>query len=425
MTENFMQAMFNSSHISGGSVAYVDALYEKYLKDPYSVATEWRRYFEDLPQVAGQVEVSHADIRHYFLEQAKLGGFAPVAAAPSPEGAEQRRRQAHVLQLINAYRSHGHHQAKLDPLEMTKRPQVPDLTLAHHQLTEGDLGTSFSTESTLTHNSAPLRDIQAALERTYCGSIGIEYMHISDDEETTWLKERMESVQGHPDYAPDIKRKILSQLTAAEGLEKYLGTKYVGQKRFSLEGAESLIPLLDELVRRAGGQGVKELVIGMAHRGRLNVLINILGKAPNELFQEFEGKFSDEIRSGDVKYHLGFSSDIVTPGGTLHLTLAFNPSHLEIIAPVVEGSVRARQRRRGDVEDKKEVMPIIIHGDAAFAAQGVVMETFNFSQARGYATGGTVHLVINNQIGFTTSNPLDSRSTLYCTDVAKMVNENK
>lgn len=419
MTDDYIQAMLASSHISGGNASYVDALYEDYLQDPNAVPEQWRNYFTNLPKVDGlQTDLSHAQIRAHFLRQAQLSRKGSQQAAPA--FLVHEKKQAHVLQLINAYRLHGHHHARLDPLGMAERKHVPDLELSHHQLGDADLDTSFSTESPLTQNGESLREIFKALQRTYCSSIGAEYMHITDEAETRWTIERLESVKCHPAFDRDHKLEILKYLTQAEGLEKYLGAKYVGQKRFSLEGNDSLIPMLHELIKRASAQGVKEVVIGMAHRGRLNVLINVLGKAPEDLFQEFEGKHSAEM-SGDVKYHMGFSSDVRTKHGVVHLALAFNPSHLEIIAPVVEGSVRSRQRRRSDLEAKKQVVPVIIHGDAAFAGQGVVMETFNFSQARGYSTGGTVHIVVNNQIGFTTSNPLDARSTLYCTDVAKMV----
>jgi 2-oxoglutarate dehydrogenase E1 component len=269
---------------------------------------------------------------------------------------------------------------------------------------------------------ATLAEILEILNETYCGSIGAEYMYITDSEEKTWIQQRLESARGKPRLAPEVRRRILRNLTAAEGFETYLHAKYVGQKRFSLEGGESLIPMLNELIQRSGTQGGREVVISMAHRGRLNVLVNIMGKLPSDLFEEFEGKRTglNGEYSGDVKYHMGFSSDVATEGGTTHLALAFNPSHLEIVAPVAQGSVRSRQDRRQD-KDGSQVLPIAIHGDASFAGQGVVMETFNMSQSRGYSTKGTVHIVVNNQIGFTTSNQQDARSTLYCTDVAKMV----
>jgi 2-oxoglutarate dehydrogenase E1 component len=418
MTDSYNEKMLATSHLSGSSSAYIDHLYEAYLSDPDSVDEKWRAYFSNLPLVEGQqTEHSH----HAIQEAMKLQARQPaVAAAATPAGQLKAKKQAHVLQLINAFRSHGHHQANLDPLAMSKRVAVPDLSLAFHDLNDADLNDTFSTESLLTRNGAKLRDIYQYLQDTYCGSIGVEIMHITDSEQLKWLQDSFEGVHGKPKFSAEKKQALLKDLTAAEGLEKYLGSKYVGQKRFSLEGGESFIPLLHELIAQSGLNQVKEVIIGMAHRGRLNVLVNVLGKAPDELFEEFEGKSKGE-RSGDVKYHMGFSSDVKTEGGNVHLAMAFNPSHLEIIGPVVEGSSRARLRRRGDLVDKKSVLPVVVHGDAAFAGQGVVMETFNFSQARGYSTGGTVHIVINNQIGFTTSNPLDARSTLYCTDVAKMV----
>ena len=304
---------------------------------------------------------------------------------------------------------------------MTQRMHVPSLDLSYHDLSDADLDQPFFVGKSFANEQMSLREMVQVLQDTYCGSIGIEYMHISNDAEIQWLQQTLESVRGRPLYNAEKKREILAELVAADGLERYLGTRYVGQKRFSLEGGDSLVPMMKEIIRLGGADSVKEIVIGMAHRGRLNVLVNVLGKGPDQLFQEFEGKPNPD-RTGDVKYHLGFSSNLRTESGKIvHVALAFNPSHLEIIGPVVEGSARSRLRRRNDLEKKNAVVPVVLHGDAAFAGQGVVMETFNFSQARGYCTGGTVHIVINNQIGFTTSNPLDSRSTLYCTDVAKMV----
>ncbi|MGL5741171.1 MAG: 2-oxoglutarate dehydrogenase E1 component [Legionella sp.] len=414
MSSSNLQNEWASSYLSGGSMAYVDSLYEDYLSDPSSVPSEWRAVFSSLPKVNGaEKELSHRDVRDYFLQNADKKAIHVVQSADS--------QQYQVAHLINAYRSLGHHAAQLDPLEMTERMSVPALELDYHHLSEADKSRKFFAGTTFNGPEMTLDEIYRALRETYCGSIGIEYMHISDTEETEWLQKRMESVRGRPTFSATKKLEILKDLIAADGLERYLGTRYVGQKRFSLEGGDSLIPMMKELIHCAGRDNVKEVIIGMAHRGRLNVLVNVLGKEPKELFQEFEGKVQYE-RTGDVKYHLGFSSDIKTQSGSVvHLALAFNPSHLEIIGPVVEGSVRSRMRRRNDLEKKEKVVPVVIHGDAAFAGQGVVMETFNFSQARGYCTGGTVHIVINNQIGFTTSNPLDARSTVYCTDVAKMV----
>jgi 2-oxoglutarate dehydrogenase E1 component len=249
-------------------------------------------------------------------------------------------------------------------------------------------------------------------------------MHISDHTQRNWIYSRLEQANGSAGLDAAGKRRVLEELTAADGLERYLHTKYVGQKRFSLEGGDSLIPMIDDVVRAAGDNGVKELVIGMAHRGRLNVLVNILGKPPKTLFDEFEGRFEhpdDPAHSGDVKYHMGFSADVKTPRGGVHVALAFNPSHLEIVNPVVAGSVHARQVRRHDAE-RQQSLAVLVHGDAALAGQGVNMELFNMSQARGFKIGGSLHIVVNNQVGFTTSNPQDARSTMYCTDLAKMVN---
>jgi len=417
-----MQQMLSTSYLSGSSIGYIEDLYESYLADPNSVDENWRKYFQNLPNVAGHnaADISHAAIREQFLNLAKAPKQAPLAAV---DGQVEQRivKQARVMQLINAYRAYGHYHANLDPLQLTKKQQMPDLDLAYYGLQNSDLAGLFTTDSPLFADKVSLKEIYQALNETYCSTIGFEYMHINNHDEVLWLQERIESTRAKSRITAETKQHLLNRLLAAEGLEKYLGRKYVGQKRFSLEGGETLIPMMDELIRRATSQGAKEVVVGMAHRGRLNVLVNILGKAPKVLFQEFEGKFADDHeRSGDVKYHMGFSSDMQVGDKSIHLVLAFNPSHLEIVSPVVEGSVRARQQRRKD-ENREQVIPVALHGDAAFAGQGVVMETFTMSQARGYTTGGTVHIVINNQVGFTTSNPQDARSTLYCTDIAKMV----
>src|SRR6185312_15859296 len=308
------------------------------------------------------------------------------------------------------------------------RTPVPELELSFYGLGDADMEREFSPGSWQGPTAVAagqaarmkLADIVAAVKKTYCGTIGLGYMYISSTEQKRWIQQRFEGTLSTPRFSADEKRWILERITASETLERYLHTRYVGQKRFSGEGGESMIPMLDTIIENAGAGGAKEVVIGMAHRGRLNVLVNNLGKIPADLFSEFEGKHAHELASGDVKYHQGFSSDIKTAGGTVHLTLAFNPSHLEIVNPVVEGSVRARQHRRGD-HTGDQVLPLLIHGDAAFAGQGVVMETLALSQTRGYRTGGTVHIVVNNQIGFTTSDTRDARSSLYCTDLAKMV----
>ena len=412
--------MLPPSCLSGGNAAYLEALYETWLTNPDALAPEWRHWFEGLATDGQPADVPHGPVR------ARMEALvAPATAIRSTASASTIQaddgKQVAVLQLINAYRFMGHRQAKLDPLNQHARPQVVELDPAFHGLRPEDMSRVFNTGSLqgLAQSQAPLSRILEIVRTTYCGTIGAEYMHIVETAQKRWIQQRLEPILGTPSYDADRKRWLLDRLVAAGALEEYLHRKYVGQKRFSLEGGESTIPLLDQILEDSGRHGVKEVVIGMAHRGRLNVLVNIVGKHPSKLFDEFEGR-SREARLGDVKYHLGYSSDIETPHGPVHLTLAFNPSHLEIIDPVVEGSVRARQDRRGDVERNK-VLPLLIHGDAAFAGQGVVMETFNLSQTRGYSTGGTVHVIINNQIGFTTSDPLDSRSTLYCTDVAKMV----
>ncbi|MCO7594801.1 MULTISPECIES: 2-oxoglutarate dehydrogenase E1 component [Pseudomonas] len=421
MQESVMQRMWESAHLSGGNAAYVEELYELYLHDPNAVPEEWRTYFQKLPADGSTAtDVSHSTIRDHFVLLAKNQRRAQPVSAGSVSS-EHEKKQVEVLRLIQAYRMRGHQAAKLDPLGLWQRPAPVDLSINHYGLTNADLDTTFRAgDLYIGKEEASLREIFDALQKTYCRTIGAEFTHIVDSEQRSWFQQRLESVRGRPEFSVDAQTHLLERVTAAEGLEKYLGTKYPGTKRFGLEGGESLIPMLDEMIQRSGSYGTKEVVIGMAHRGRLNVLVNTFGKNPRELFDEFEGKKMNELGSGDVKYHQGFSSNVMTTGGEVHLAMAFNPSHLEIVSPVVEGSVRARQDRRNDrVGDK--VLPISIHGDAAFAGQGVVMETFQMSQTRGFKTGGTVHIVINNQVGFTISNPLDSRSTEYCTDVAKMI----
>lgn len=413
-----------SSHpdLDSGSAGFIEALYEAYLENPDAVDPEWRHYFDQLPTNGHgpATDIPHGPIRARFLELSRNRHRHGLRISSDGESIPAYK-QVSVLQLINAYRFRGHRQADLDPLRQYQRPNVPELDPGFHELDDTDLELEFNTGSLVAPDQLKLRDILDILQTTYCRTIGAEYMHINETEQKRWIQQRLEGCRATPDFSAAEKRHILQRLMAANALEEYLHNKYVGQKRFSLEGGESLIPLLDSVINRAGTTSLQEVVIGMAHRGRLNVLINILGKQPKDLFGEFEGKsMASGNGSGDVKYHLGYSSDIRTDNGALHLTLAFNPSHLEIIDPVVEGSVRARQDRRGDRE-RNQVLPILIHGDAAFAGQGVVMETLNLSQTRGYSTGGTIHILINNQIGFTTSDPLDSRSTLYCTDVAKMI----
>jgi 2-oxoglutarate dehydrogenase E1 component len=419
-----MERLWRSSHIAGGNATYVEDLYESYLKDPNGVPGQWRDYFDKLPRVESETlqmeDVPHSVIRDRFAQISKMRVRTEATVQHDSQATEYERKQVRVVQLISAYRQRGHQKARLDPLGLAEREHVPDLELSFHQLSTADFDTVFQTGSLhIGKADATLGEIYEALERTYCHTIGAEFMHIVDTEQRHWIMQRMESVRSAPRYSREQRVDLLQSLIKAEGLEKSLGSKYPGTKRFGLEGGESLIPMLSEMVQRCGAYRAQEIVIGMAHRGRLNVLVNILGKNPSELFAEFEGRVQYES-SGDVKYHQGFSSNVMTPGGELHLALAFNPSHLEIVSPVVEGSVRARQERRHD-ETGDLVVPIVIHGDAAFAGQGVVMETFQMSQTRAYKTGGTIHLVLNNQVGFTTSKREDARSTEYCTDIAKMV----
>lgn len=419
-----MKSFQSNSYLFGGNAPYVEDLYENYLDNPASVPEAWRQYFDNmqaLPAADGNAQttdVAHAPVTESLAQRAKAGTLMPQQMGGD---AATARKQVFVQSLIAAYRSLGNRWADLDPLKRTERPAIPELDPAFYDFTEADQANIYSTANAFFgFDSASLRDLVQALRETYCGTIGAEFMHINDQAQKRWMQEKLESTRARPQFSTEKRLRILEQLTAAEGLEKYLHTRYVGQKRFSLEGSESYIPALDEVIQHAGSKGVQEMVVAMAHRGRLNVLVNTLGKMPKDLFAEFEGQHADDLPNGDVKYHNGFSSDVSTPGGPVHLSLAFNPSHLEIVNPVATGSSRARQDRRGD-KDGSEVLSILVHGDAAFAGQGVVMEGLNMSQTRGYGVGGSVHIVINNQIGFTTSDPKDTRSTTYCTDVAKMV----
>ncbi len=405
-----------SSQLFGANAPFIEELYDGYLADPASVSDAWRKLFDSWQAEGRGKDVSHSQIVAAFEERARnrQAARAPAAAAGDDKSLK-------VLQYIRAHRVLGSRESQLDPLKRLERQPLPELQLSFYGLGDADMDREFSPGSWQGRKGAmKLRDIVSAVKKTYCGTIGIEYMYISSTEEKRWIQQKFEGTLSTPQLSSDEKHYILERLTASETLERYLHTRYVGQKRFSGEGGETMIPMLDTIIERSGAAGAKEVVIGMAHRGRLNVLVNNLGKIPADLFSEFEGKHSHELSSGDVKYHQGFSSDIRTPGGTVHLTLAFNPSHLEIVNPVVEGSVRARQHRRGD-HTGDSVLPLLLHGDAAFAGQGVIMETLALSQTRGYKTGGTVHLVVNNQIGFTTSDIRDARSSLYCTDIAKMI----
>ncbi|HVF65507.1 MAG TPA: 2-oxoglutarate dehydrogenase E1 component [Casimicrobiaceae bacterium] len=409
-----MQELQSSSTLFGSNAPFIEELYEHYLASPDSVPSEWREYFDELRGDAA--DVAHAPVVESFRQLARN---RKVAHAMVDAGT--MHKQVLVLQMIGKFRVLGLFAADLDPLERAPTSYIPDLDLATYGFTDADLDSEFDVGSLKAGNQRmKLRDIVDALRQTYCRTFGAEYMYIVDTPTKRWVQGKIEPIRARPGYDATRKRDLLERLTAAETLERYLHTKYVGQKRFSLEGSETTIPMLDHLIQLAGAYGVQETVIGMAHRGRLNVLVNTLGKLPSDLFSEFEGKYSVDLSAGDVKYHQGFSSDVITPGGPMHLTLAFNPSHLEAVNPVVEGSVRARQHRRGDTRGD-QVLPVLLHGDAAIAGQGVVQECLNMAQTRGYYTGGTVHIVINNQIGFTTSDPRDTRGTHYCTDIAKMI----
>ena len=406
---------YDSTPLFGGNAPFVEHYYEEFLRDPGSVSDAWQAYFRNLVENP-RAEVARGPVERRLAKQA--GERRPGQAVVS--GADIK--QAAVARMIQVYRQRGHQIADLDPLGLWQRRMPSVLTLEYFGLGDADMGTEFHTGGFAGTKRLPLRDLLALLKKTYSDKIGADFAHVSHARERRWLQDRFESPVQEYRLSREEKIQLLQSLTSAEGIERYLHTRYVGQKRFSLEGGEALIPLINDLIQQGGRHGVEELVIGMAHRGRINVLVNVVGKAPDDLFSEFEGKWDPSVHrgSGDVKYHMGFSTDIKTPGGNVHVALAFNPSHLEIVNPVVEGSVRARQERRGD-DVGDTVLPVLVHGDAAFAGQGVIMETLQLSQTRGFKTGGTVHIIVNNQIGFTMSDPQDARSTPYSSDVAKMI----
>ena len=407
-----------STALGGSNQSYIEELYERYLEDPSSVDQSWRATFDALPKTTA-VEQPHSPVRDYFRRLARENTTEAVTVI-DPEASAKLVK---VLQFINAYRFRGHLEAKLDPINYYrwKVSTVPELDYRYHGFTEQDLNETFNINHYVYHrDNIKLGDLAEMLKETYCGSIGLEFMHVQDMEQKSWLQSKLESQLNKPLFTKEEKINLLSELTAADGLERYLGAKFPGAKRFSLEGSDAFIPLMKEIIRHASKQGVQDVMFGMAHRGRLNMLVNVLGKKPEDLFDEFAGKHSGE-RTGDVKYHQGFSSDFaVGDDRRVHLTLAFNPSHLEIVSPVVIGAVRSRQTKKNDTE-RNQVLAVTVHGDSAVAGQGVVQETLNMSNARGYTVGGTIRIVINNQIGFTTSNPNDTRSTEYCTDIAKMI----
>lgn len=409
---SLMRQFQQNSYLADNNASYIESLYENFLKNPASIDAEWRNYFQSLN--GNQSDVSHAGIRAQFRELAKQarGTTVTVGALSAKQGA--------VDELIDAYRRHGHLNAKIDPLGM-QHSTDPRLELAHHGLGQNDLKQTFLTKGLLNKPTATLQEIYDVLRNIYCGSIGIEYSKISDEKERHWLRDYVEHRLPALQFDAKTKRNMMKQLIAAETLEKYLDAKYGAVVRFSLEGGDSFIPMLDELVVRARRQNVKEMVFCMAHRGRINVLLNIMGQSAAQLFQEFEGTKNYGLSSGDVKYHNGYSRDVKTEAGDIHLSLAYNPSHLEFVCPVAMGSVRARQDRQAENQKQDYAMAVMIHGDAAFSGQGIVMEVLSMSQTRAYRVGGSIHIVINNQVGFTTSDPRDLRSSHYCTDLAKMI----
>jgi len=400
--------------LNSWNAQYLDDQYARYLEDPSSVSQDLRWFFEGFDLARdGQIALTAGQTP---ARQAP----APAAAGPHT-GAGAGAKHAAVAELVRQYRTCGHIAAAIDPFGR-ERPMPPLLSPQAHGLTDADLDTPFDLPGLPFDGPAPLREIAGMLDETYCGCVGVEYMHIEDEAERQWLAERIERSRNRAALSDEEKRILLKELVDAESFEKFLHTRYPGEKRFSLEGSESIIPTLHALVEEAGEQGAEEVVIGMAHRGRLNVLRNIMGKTPEQIFTEFEDTWEEDFveGGGDVKYHRGYSGEYQTQKGKrVWLAMASNPSHLEAVGPVVMGRTRGKQRLRGDT-DRTRVLPFVIHGDAAVIGQGIVAETLNFSQLPGYFVGGAIHVVINNLIGFTTS-PEYGRSSRYCTDVAKIV----
>ena len=430
----------DASFLTGANAPFILELYARYRQDRGAVDPSWASFFNGLAEdeaalfqdLAGASwQESHSliigaksddDLPPKGAKDAKGAGKTKPEAASTPASSAHADNSIHALQLIRAYRARGHQVAQLDPLNLHDPESHPELDFRTHGFSEGDLDKEIHLGGVLGFERATLRQIVDALNNTYCGTIGVEFTHVQDPKQKAWLQKRIETDRLTPRFSQEGKKAILERLTEAEGFEKFLGIKYTGTKRFGLDGGESAIPALEQVIKRGGALGIKQIVIGMAHRGRLNVLVNVMHKPFSALFSEFQGNSPnpDSVEgSGDVKYHLGTSADREFDGNSVHLSLTANPSHLEVVDPVVLGKVRAKQEQLGDT-DRKQVMGLLIHGDAAFAGQGIIAECFGFSQIEGYTTGGTVHFVINNQIGFTTT-PRYSRSGLYCTDVAKMV----
>ena len=444
------EAFLQTSFLHGANAAYIEDLYARYEQDPAAVDPEWRAFFGALKDDANLVRknargaswktpdwpipvngelVSALDGNWAEIERAvgdKIKARAPDKSAEISQAEVQQatRDSVRALMLIRAYRVRGHLHADLDPLSLEPRHDHEELHPSHYGFTEADCDRKIFLDNVLGLEFGTIREIVAILERTYCQTLGVEFMHISDPTEKAWIQERIEGPDKEITFTREGKRAILNKLVEAEGFEKFLDLRYTGTKRFGLDGSESLIPALEQIIKRGGNLGAKEIVIGMAHRGRLNVLTQVMGKPHRALFHEFKGgSFAPEDveGSGDVKYHLGASSDRSFDGNTIHLSLTANPSHLEIVDPVVLGKVRAKQDQFGDPPERRiSAMPLLIHGDAAFAGQGVVAECFGLSGLRGHRTGGSIHFIVNNQIGFTT-NPRYARSSPYPSDVAKMV----
>lgn len=412
MMKKLMTDWAADSFLAGANADYLEAKYELYCQSPALVSPALQTLFSDWGDSAD--EVSHTEIRDRLRTQLKQPS-APILTSAVAESSQQ----ASVDALIEAYRFYGHRQAKLDPLELKSLPQDERLHLSYYGLQTTDLSKVFQTRGLLKQQAAPLNDIVNALKQTYSAYIGFEYQHILDANEKKWLREKIEAHSLGIDFSHEVCEKLLFELTKSEVFEHYLDKRYVGQKRFSIEGLESLVPMLNLMLQEAAAQKIESVVLGMAHRGRLNVMYNVMGMSAGELFKEFEGKADYGYTSGDVKYHLGVSSQLNTGGGDLHATLAFNPSHLEFISPVIAGSVRARQWR--NKPDHSAAMGITIHGDASFSGQGVVMESMNMAQLRGYEVGGMIRIIANNQIGFTASDKRDLYSSIYNSDLAKML----
>jgi 2-oxoglutarate dehydrogenase E1 component len=421
----FSNALFSeTAHLFGANAVYIEALYARYLEDPSSVEPGWAEYFAGLGKPSGPAPFwARAADRPVSRDEltSALTGVAPAQTVA--DAREAARNSVRAIQLVRAYRAIGHFEADLDPLKLTPKTAHPQLDPLAHGFAEADLDRPVFLDGVLGLTSTTPRRMAEILKKTYCGRIGYEFLHINDAEQKDWLQRRIEGPDKDIHFTLNGKKAILAKLIEAEGFEKFCALRFLGTKRFGLDGGESMIPALEQIIKRGGQMGVREIVLGMAHRGRLNVLANVLAKPYRQIFHEFQGGSANPLDvqgSGDVKYHLGASSDRAFDGNHVHLSLTPNPSHLEASDPVVLGKVRAKQQQLGDTAGRETVLPLLLHGDAAFSGQGVVAECFAMSGTRGFRTGGTIHFVVNNQIGFTTA-PQHSRSSAYCTDLALIV----